>query len=285
MRLFATALTLVGVCLVSCHGQDLTLDSFHASTVCTPSTITTTKVYDQAGKVLSEVDSDPLPGVSTESLRVVVRATTAAAAVRASASDASRNPVPLTKVSEGLFMVEAGHGKVWVEVRAVDFEKQILEDEQIVVDTGEPEGPSGPDTPTPDVGGTLAERVAKLTRSQNDPATARTIAAAYRSVAGRAAGLSAMDSRGMLAELKSQLDQKLSSQTRTKWKAWAVGVATALSAENLGTSKPKHIKAFLSVASAIESATPAQAPTRAIRAPTPAIPSSQGNVYSPPVFP
>jgi len=266
MRLFATTLTLVCIC-VSCHAQELKLDSFHASTVCTPSTITSTKVYDQSGKVLSEVKSAPVPGVSTESLRVIVRATTAAAAVQASASDSSRNPVPVSKVSDGLFMVDAGHGKVWVEVRAVDFEKQILEDQRIVVDTGEPEGPSDPDTPTPDVGGTLAERVAKLTRSQNDPATARTIAATYRSVAGRAAGLSAMDYRGMLAELKSQLDQKLSSQTRSRWSGWATGAATALSAENLGTSKSKHIKAFLAVASAIESATPAQAPTPSVMVP------------------
>jgi hypothetical protein len=126
---------------------------------------------------------------------VIVTATTEAANIQVDASDINRNPVAFRKLSGGRYLFDKP-GRVWVDVTAIDFAKNIfVKHPTIVVEIGgsptpappNPPGPTpvppNPPTPVPDVipnaygVGEVAYRFAT-----NNPDMIRS----YQSVYGRA---------------------------------------------------------------------------------------------------
>ena len=233
------------------NAQDLIVTSFEAASVQTPRTVVVTKIYDDSGKVIAETNSDPTDGQPVETPIPMVRVETEATVVTVAADDIDRNPVKVNDVGKnGLYSIE-GTGRVWVRVKAVDFDRKIFREKTIVVLASTPE-PDDPDNPG---GSSLEDLVFTETsnlKADNKTAVSGTIAKVYRSVAGRAAGLSAMNHKGMLDEIRKQLDRKLQVDQRQQWASWAISVAEILGRQNLGTDKSKHIQAFLEIARGLE---------------------------------
>lgn len=67
------------------------------------------------------------------------------------ASNATREPVPLTKEGDGAYSIRDVNGKVWVDGFAINWEAQSLEPIQALLDLGgTPDVPNPPDPPAPD---------------------------------------------------------------------------------------------------------------------------------------
>ena len=249
---------LIAICFTAmatlATAQDLQLSTFDAVSVSKYESVAITSYYDAEGNPLQPaVRSEPELTEGTETKVVGIRATTEAAKVTAKASDVNRDPVKVINIGRGLFILgDCPAGRVWVQVKAVDFDKQILVDDEIVIASPTP-APDKPDDVDPDPGsGSLADQVYHATKTQSDRQAALTIAKSYRSIAGRAAGLSAMSAEGMAAELQRQLNSKLTDQQRRDWSQWALQIQSILRKQGIGKSKPKFIQAYIQVAKGIE---------------------------------
>lgn len=71
---------------------------------------------------------------------------------RLKAEDLARNPIPSEQIDDRRFLI-LGQGRVWIAVTCVDFDKQIFDQKEFVIEVGEappPPGPDEPDAPEPD---------------------------------------------------------------------------------------------------------------------------------------
>ena len=66
----------------------------------------------------------------------VVEVESEAAIKRVSAEDQDRKPVETREVEDGVFLV-LGQGTIWVDVTCVDFDKQLFDQSEFVLDVGE----------------------------------------------------------------------------------------------------------------------------------------------------
>ena len=90
------------------------------------------------GKLVGKVVTEESDQGTREQKVKILKVTTEASRVVVSADDEKRVPVPVIKMSDGFYIVN-GIGRVWVTVHCVDFEKQIFDQTQIVMDLPEAE--------------------------------------------------------------------------------------------------------------------------------------------------
>jgi hypothetical protein len=265
-----TPLIAILIFSTSAFAQNLKVEVIEAASVRFVRTITVTKVFDEDGVVISEVESDPVDGQPVESVVSIVEVQTDAANVSVVADDINRDAVPVKQIKDSnRFVIHTESGRTWVRIKAIDFDRNIFAEDSVTIDgstpTPDPDQPYQPDDTAP-LADQIHAAVSLVTKDPNKASTASTIAAVYRSVAGRAAGLSSMDAKGMIAETYRQLREKLTEQTRANWVPWSDAYQKILKSQNLGTDKTAHIKAWQEVAkglSRVRSTTPKAAPTPA----------------------
>ncbi len=90
-----------------------------------------TELIDSDGKVLDSLEEQKKPTLPTASKQTMVTVTSEAKNVAVFADDINRDPVVLVQVAKNKWLVPPG--KCWVDVRAIDFDKNIYETTKIVV--------------------------------------------------------------------------------------------------------------------------------------------------------
>lgn len=96
------------------------------------------------GELIGNVVTDEVEQDKQEQNVKMLKVTTDASRVVVTADNEKRTPVPVVKMSDEFYIVN-GTGKVWVTVQSVDFEKQIFDQVQLVMELPEVEDskPSG----------------------------------------------------------------------------------------------------------------------------------------------
>tara|TARA_R100000951_G_scaffold70820_1_gene59715 strand:- start:1483 stop:2268 length:786 start_codon:yes stop_codon:yes gene_type:complete len=85
------------------------------------------------GKVIGNVVTDEVEqGEQTQKVKLL-KVESLASRIVVSADNEKRVPVPVIKMSDGFYIVN-GTGRVWVTVQCVDFEKQIFDQKQLVLE-------------------------------------------------------------------------------------------------------------------------------------------------------
>lgn len=236
--------------------QDLTVEVNEAVSVTITRTVEITKLLDADGEVIQPdkpktiSESPPI-----ESFSPLIEIVTKASKVSVTATDANREPVEAQRITDKRYTIPKSNGRTWVRVQAVDFAKNIFEEETVVIPGTAPD----PDTPDdPSSPKSLSDRISAAAAAVNSTtrsSDAATLAAIFRSVAGRAAGLHSMGPADMVRETNNKIEQKLSSVSRAAWKSWGNEFRSALEDEGLGQNdKPAHIKAWQVIAKALQPA-------------------------------
>ena len=101
--------------------------------------VTRVKVYENANVILFE-------GKYRVSDSAVLKITSTASNISIRASDKERNPTPYKQLDDNTFIINQP-GKHWVDVTAIDFEKNIYVTQMVIASVG----PRPPPDPDPDV--------------------------------------------------------------------------------------------------------------------------------------
>tara|TARA_R110000803_G_scaffold114775_2_gene183191 strand:- start:1699 stop:2628 length:930 start_codon:yes stop_codon:yes gene_type:complete len=140
------------MCLLFCaqlNAQNLDVKTLDGSIKVSSRNVTTTQVFDENKSLIGEVkDEGDLSKLSDQVVKIL-SVETEAKSVIVYADDVDRNPVELPKAGENRWLIPNAQ-KLWIEVRVVDFEKNIFDSKRIVVDSTEPAvDPDVPDNKPP----------------------------------------------------------------------------------------------------------------------------------------
>ena len=187
----------------------------------------------------------------------VLRIVTEAASVDLDVSDVRRaqySPA-LDESAPGVYVIDQP-GKWWIEVRAVDFERQIFSVKKLTVDVAgdpkpddpdppDPPGPDDPDPPEPDAPIANDYGVGKVAfdKAPDDPAAAKHYADIYRRAADFLFGIPSLKfvvssndahsrdpNRSLMAWISQQYDlvQCRDQATCAQWSQWQRSISAAL---------------------------------------------------------
>lgn len=205
-----------------------------------------------------------VPEESKPKLRAVglVTIDSEASIVLVEASDANRKPVEVQRLAETKSYVVVGTGKVWIDVTAVDFEKQIFERDTFQIVIGKDPVPEDPEDPTPPPGDLqdLLRISKEAAAAVNDPTTAAGLAASIRAAVtaiddqcarGTCPGL-AQAKASVVQAIEQRLLMRQGASRNADWvNGWRVPVNLALQALNTSTV-PSYLAAMRAVATGLE---------------------------------
>jgi len=122
---------LLSVALCSPGFAQLRVQVSEATTMQSSFLTVRTELIDSDGKVLDSLEEQKQPTLPTASKQTMVTVTSDAKNISVYADDINRDPVVLVQVAKNKWLVPPG--KCWVDVRAIDFDKNIYETTKIVV--------------------------------------------------------------------------------------------------------------------------------------------------------
>lgn len=150
-----------------------------------------------------------------------------------------------TRISAGLYVVTEP-GTHEIDVNVIGQSPLTWDDETVTVVVGDP----APPEPLPD-GASVSERIrwaVQFVRSPTRSSEAAAMAAVFRSVAGRAAGLSQMTAQGMIESTATKLREVMDEQARVRWSPWQEQYVEIYNSLNLGSDKQRHIQVWGEIA-------------------------------------
>jgi hypothetical protein len=169
--------------------------------------------------------STPLPDQVMEALLPVQRLKVGyltieseAANITVRASDASRKPVAVGALDKKTFLIY-GYNTVWVDIFAVDFDKNIFNIDQVVINL-DPDVPTPPDPDVPDptipddAFDNLGQKVAGWSQGLPKKSEVRQM---YQSIVARINSLVLLDINSISNAIKTERDQILGADA-AKWK-------------------------------------------------------------------
>lgn len=225
---------------------------------------------DGLGKVTQVGDLTLVAALPTIVVRPVgvVRVETEAANVEVSISDAARVPYDATKLDAKTWIINTP-GRWWIDVTAIDFEKNIYGRKTAVVDVGESPGPGpGPAPPSPIVNEYGVGKPA-YENAPRDVATAVKMASIYRQAGDFLFGVPSLKfiessnsqhandpKRSVMAWIKQQYDlvQCPDQAMCQQWAVWKSKLSEAMieSQKRRAFTRQDWFSAFREIAAAVE---------------------------------
>lgn len=244
--------------LTSSAFAQLQVEVGEATVMSTEKVVVTTELVDSSGKI---IDSAVIPGTPSAPViekQTLVTVKTKAANVSVFADDINRDPVELIQVGKFTWLIPPG--KIWLDVRAIDFEKNIYETTKLNV-VG-----VGPKTDAPLVANEYLVGQASADNAPLDKVTRELVASHHRQAAEFLYGRPTLKSvtsenddspdTNVFAwlNLQAQNMQCPDLETCKQWATWrqAVGQAFQESQEQRQFSKADWYKAFNEIAESLK---------------------------------
>lgn len=258
ISIFVLLVLLAGVI----SAQDLTVTLGQIQTQTTKRELTTTRVIDQTGLVISQSETLGPESTPIDSVSPVINVETRAANVRLNASDQERRPVMVTELADGKYTIQNQTGKVWVRVTAVDFSLNIFDETMVIV---EPVGPpTPPRPPTPDVSNKMGVGLTAAKFAPSHDGTRAIVAAQYRQAGNFLFGIpelkpvaSANGGQTVFDWLSAEAAamQCPNPQVCEQWGKWRVEIVSAMNAsqrERGAFDREDWFTVFEEIANALE---------------------------------
>jgi len=198
----------------------------------------------------------------------VIRVETEAANIEVAISDSARVPFEATKLDNKTWIINKP-GRWWVDVTAIDFEKNIYGRKSAVIDVGEAPGP-GPNPPPPSpVPNEYGVGKVAYENAPRDVASAVKFAAIYRQASDFLFGVPSLKfiesnssvhasdpNRSVMAWIKQQYDlvQCPDVETCKQWTTWKLKINEAMleSQRRRAFTRQDWYSAFREIANAVE---------------------------------
>lgn len=226
---------------------------------------------DGLGKVTQVGELTLVPAMPQITVKPVgvVRVETEAANIEVAISDAARVPYEAAKLDAKTWIINKP-GRWWVDVTAIDFEKNIYGRKSAVVDVGEAPGPGpGPNPPPSPVPNEYGVGKVAYENAPRDVASAVRFASIYRQAGDFLFGVpslkfiesnssvhSADPNRSVLAWIKQQYDlvQCPDVETCKQWNTWKLKINEAMleSQRKRAFTRQDWFSAFREIANAVE---------------------------------
>ena len=183
---------------------------------------------------------------------ILITATTDAANITFEASDQSRLPVEFEQLTPNIIAVRSA-GKTWVDVTAIDFEKNIYARKLLVVELGDAPDPP-PDPPVPDNEIDNTYGVGKIAYEQAPADSCEKVAATYRQAADFLFG---RPTAKTVEQCIDWLDAEITLVTNasTDWRAWQLEIGVAMmesQRQRQGFTRDDWYASFIEIAKALE---------------------------------
>jgi hypothetical protein len=124
------------MCLLFCaqlNAQTFDVKTLDGSIKVSSQMVTKTKIFDENKSLIGEVQDEGKSSEISDQVVKILSVQTEAANVSVYADDIERNPVELPSAGKNRWLIPNAQ-KLWIEVRVVDFEKNIFDSKRIVVD-------------------------------------------------------------------------------------------------------------------------------------------------------
>lgn len=244
--------------LTSSALAQLQVDVGEATVMSTTKVVVTTELVNASGQVIDSVVETGEPSIPAMGKQTIVTVRTEAANVSIFADDINRDPVELTRVGKFTWLIPPG--KIWLDVRAIDFDKNIYETTRLNV-----EG-IGPKADAPLVDNEYLVGQASADNAPQDKITRKLIASHHRQAAEFLYGRPTLKSvssenddgpgGNVFAWLNLQAQNMKCPDVETckQWAVWrqAVGQAFQESQEQRQFSKADWYKAFNEIAESLK---------------------------------
>lgn len=251
---YITGVMLALVALASdLAAQDLRCEILQALASQRQKTVTVTEIQDPNGVVLKSTETESDLGKAKTVDRSLLTVTTGAKNISVYADDAQRNPVNLVKISPNQWLIPPG--RVWLDVRVVDFDKNIYDSTRLYVES----------LPNIDVINTYGLGVVSASNAPADPKTRALVSEQHRQAANFLYGnpslkaVSNENSEDPESNVFAWLEQQAAEmqcpdeQTCKQWAKWRVemGKAFAASQEKQEYKREDWFRAFLEIAGSL----------------------------------
>lgn len=233
--------------------QDLRCEILQAMAIQRQKTVTVTEIQDSNGVVLKSAETEGDLGKETKVERSLLTVTTEAKNISVYADDVERNPVNLVKISQNQWLIPPG--KVWLDVRVIDFDKNIYDSTRLFVES----------SPKIDVIDTYGLGVVSATNAPADPVTREIVSEQHRQAANFLYGnptlkaVSNANSDDPESNVFAWLEQQAAEmqcpdeQTCKQWAKWRaeMGKAFAASQAKREYKREDWFRAFLEIAGSL----------------------------------
>ena len=251
---FITGVMLAVAFASNLAAQDLRCEILKATAIQRQKTVTLTEIWDEDGALLTSAETEGELGNETKAERSLLTVTTDAKNISVYADDINRTPVSLIKVSQNQWLIPPG--KVWLDVRVIDFDKNIYDSTRLFVES---------EQPNIDVPNSYGLGVVSALNAPADPETRAIVSEQHRQAANFLYGnptLKAVSNENtddpesnVFAWLEQQAAEMQcpDEQTCKQWAKWRVemGKAFAESQTKRQYKREDWFRAFLEIAGSL----------------------------------
>jgi len=124
--------------------QDLSVEVIKVRTVSTVHQVKTVTTFDELGVEISTIPTAGPKSDPIEQTTQILSVKSQASRITVAASDQARLPLPVKDLGGGKYAIGGSWSTAWVTVKAVDFRREIFEEEEVVFK------PLAPPEPVPD---------------------------------------------------------------------------------------------------------------------------------------